>query len=109
MNGPVGEIEQFPFRAEGIGVLLTNVGSPAAPTPTALRKYLAQFLWDPRVIVPPPPRWAWWLILHGIVLRTRPQKSARLYQRIWTDKGSPLIAFSRRQRAGVEEILRGRI
>ena len=52
------------------GVLLTNLGTPDAPTPSALRKYLAQFLSDPRVIE--APRWLWWFILHGVILRLRP-------------------------------------
>ncbi|HUM92522.1 MAG TPA: ferrochelatase, partial [Candidatus Competibacter sp.] len=59
------------------GVLLTNLGTPDAPTSTALRRYLAEFLWDPRVVE--IPRLLWWLILHGIILRIRPTRSARKY------------------------------
>lgn len=88
-----------------VGVLLLNVGSPDEPTPAALRRYLAQFLSDPRVIEPPPARWLWLLILHGIILRVRPKKSAQLYANIWTPEGSPLIAISRRQREGLQALL----
>lgn len=71
------------------GVLLTNTGSPDAPTAPALRRFLAQFLSDLRVIN--TPRWLWLPILHGVILNTRPRRSARLYQRIWTPQGSPLL------------------
>lgn len=77
-----------------IGILVTNLGTPASPTASALRKYLAEFLWDPRVVEIPRP--LWWLILHGIVLRVRPKKSAQLYQKIWTPEGSPLLANSQK-------------
>lgn len=70
------------------GVLLTNIGSPEAPTPSAVRKFLAEFLADPRII--DWPRWLWLPILYGIVLLVRPKRSARLYQNIW-DNGSPLL------------------
>lgn len=72
-----------------IGVLLVNLGTPDAPTPGAVRHYLAQFLSDPRVVE--KPRWLWWLILHGIVLRIRPSRSARAYQAVWSEQGSPLL------------------
>ena len=61
--------------APTIGILITNLGTPDAPTPAALRKYLAQFLSDPRVIE--TPRLLWWPVLHGIILRLRPRRSAR--------------------------------
>lgn len=77
------------------GVLLTNVGSPAAPTPQAVRPYLRKFLGDPRIIE--YPRWFWWIVLHGIILNTRPRRSARLYSNIWTDAGSPLLVNLQRQ------------
>ncbi|PHR93291.1 MAG: ferrochelatase [Robiginitomaculum sp.] len=64
-----------------IGILLVNLGSPAAPTPKATRKYLAQFLRDRRVIELTP--WLWWPILYGVVLRTRPSRSAKAYEEIW--------------------------
>ncbi|RDS83235.1 ferrochelatase [Dyella psychrodurans] len=70
------------------GVLLVNLGTPEAPTASALRPYLSEFLGDPRVIE--YPRWLWWLILHGVILRIRPARSAHAYARIWTPEGSPL-------------------
>ena len=81
--------------AERCAVLLVNLGTPDAPTATALRRYLAQFLWDRRVVEIPRP--LWWLILHGVILRTRPAKSAAKYAAIWTDAGSPLLVWTRRQ------------
>lgn len=74
------------------GVLLVNLGTPEAPTPPAVRRYLREFLWDPRVVEIPRP--LWWVILHGVILWTRPSKSARAYRAIWTDKGSPLLVLS---------------
>ncbi|MBF8269461.1 MAG: hemH [Gammaproteobacteria bacterium] len=85
------------------GILLTNLGTPDAPTTAAVRKYLAEFLSDPRVIE--LPRLLWWPILHGIILRTRPQRSAHAYQKIWTDKGSPLLDISRRQLQAIQKQL----
>jgi protoporphyrin/coproporphyrin ferrochelatase len=76
-------------------ILLCNLGTPDAPTPKALRRYLAQFLSDPRVVE--IPRIAWWFILHGIILRIRPAKSARKYATIWTPEGSPLLVWTARQ------------
>ncbi len=72
-----------------LGLLLVNLGTPDAPTPEALRRYLAEFLWDPRIVEMPRP--LWWLILHGRVLRTRPQRSAEAYRSVWTESGSPLL------------------
>ncbi|HEV7121853.1 MAG TPA: ferrochelatase, partial [Rhodanobacter sp.] len=70
------------------GVLLVNLGTPTAPTARALRPYLAEFLDDPRVI--DIPRWRWWPILHGVILRIRPKRSAHAYAQIWNERGSPL-------------------
>lgn len=89
------------------GVLMVNLGTPDAPTPAALRRYLAQFLGDPRVIE--LPRWLWRIILHGIVLRTRPQRVAKAYAEIWEEGGSPLLNTSRRQAAALEEALAARV
>ena len=75
------------------GSLLVNLGTTEAPTPAAVRRSLAEFLWDPRVIEIPRP--LWWLILHGVILRFRPSKVAHAYQSIWTEQGSPLLAISR--------------
>jgi protoporphyrin/coproporphyrin ferrochelatase len=76
------------------GVLLVNLGTPEAPTAQALRPYLAEFLGDPRVIE--YPRWLWQLILHGVILRIRPARSAHAYARVWTPEGSPLRVGSER-------------
>ncbi|MDQ5911747.1 MAG: protoporphyrin/coproporphyrin ferrochelatase [Pseudomonadota bacterium] len=88
------------------GVLLTNLGTPDTPTPQAVRRYLGEFLWDSRVVEIPRP--LWWLILHGVILRIRPAKSAHKYQTIWTADGSPLLAISRRQAAALADLLKVR-
>ncbi len=85
------------------GVLLVNLGTPDEPTPAAVRRYLAEFLWDPRVVE--MPRWLWWFALHGIILRVRPGKVARAYQSVWTDTGSPLLAITRRQSECLQAVL----
>ncbi len=77
------------------GVLLCNLGTPDAPTAAAVRRYLAQFLSDPRVVE--IPRIVWLPILHGIILRVRPAKSAQKYASIWTPEGSPLKVWTERQ------------
>ncbi len=82
-------------QAPRTGVLLVNLGTPAAPTAAALRPYLKQFLSDPRVVEIPKP--IWWLILNGIILRTRPAKSAQKYASVWTDEGSPLKVHTEKQ------------
>ena len=92
---------------EKIGILMVNLGSPESPKPRAVKKFLAEFLWDPRVVDIFRP--LWWLILHGYILRTRPSQSAKLYKRIWTDQGSPLIAHSMRQAQLVEKKLKENI
>jgi protoporphyrin/coproporphyrin ferrochelatase len=86
-----------------IGVLLINLGTPDAPEARAVRRYLAEFLSDPRVIE--IPKLAWKPILHGVVLRTRPRKSAEAYNQIWTNEGSPLRVIAHRQ----AEALRARM
>ena len=83
-------------RSPRLGVLLVNLGTPDAPTPAAVRRYLGQFLTDPRVIEIPPVLWR--PILHGVVLRTRPAKSAARYRSVWTKEGSPLLVLSQKQR-----------
>lgn len=75
-------------------LLLVNLGTPVAPTPHAVRPYLAEFLSDPRVVE--LPRAIWWPVLHGYILRTRPRHSAAAYAKIWRDDGSPLLVFSER-------------
>src|SRR2546427_13049828 len=76
-------------------ILLVNLGTPDAPTPQALRRYLKQFLSDPRVIE--IPRAFWLPILHAFVLNSRPRKSARNYASIWSPEGSPLQVHTERQ------------
>ncbi len=90
--------------APAIGVLLSNLGTPTAPEPAALRPYLRQFLGDPRVIE--LPRWKWLPVLHLFILATRPRRSAALYRKVWTPEGSPLLVISRRIAAALEERLR---
>lgn len=82
-------------QSDAIGVLLINLGTPEAPTAPALRRYLKQFLSDRRVVE--LPRLLWWPILNGIILNTRPAKSAKKYASIWTSDGSPLKAHTERQ------------
>ena len=77
---------------ESLGVLLVNLGTPDDPSPASVRRYLRQFLSDPRVVE--LPRLLWWLILEGVILRVRPSRSAEAYQKIWTDEGSPLLLHS---------------
>ena len=82
-------------------ILLVNLGTPEAPTRTAVRRYLKEFLSDPRVVEIPQP--LWWLILNGIILNTRPAKSAAKYAQIWSADGSPLLVHTARQ----AKLLRG--
>jgi ferrochelatase len=84
-----------------VGVLLVNLGTPTAPTPVALRAYLAEFLWDERVVE--IPRFLWGPILFGVVLNVRPKKSAEKYAQIWMSEGSPLAVHTERQ----AKLLRG--
>lgn len=76
-------------------IVLINLGTPEAPTAPALRRYLGQFLSDPRVVE--IPRALWWLILNGIILNVRPRKSAQKYASVWTPEGSPLRVHTERQ------------
>ena len=85
------------------GVLLCNLGTPDAPKTAELRRYLKQFLSDPRVVE--VPKLIWWLILNLIILRIRPARSAKLYRSVWTDEGSPLLVNSRAQVEGVQRVL----
>ena len=89
------------------GVLLINLGTPDEPTPSAIRRYLAEFLSDPRVIE--YPRWLWKIILHGIILRIRPAKVTHAYQSIWTENGSPLLRFTRQQAELVKQSLASQV
>jgi ferrochelatase len=94
-------------RTPRVGVLLVNLGTPEAPTPAAVRRYLAEFLADPRVVE--IPRALWLPILYGIVLVVRPAKSARKYAAIWTKDGSPLLVHSVKQRSLLQGLLGQRL
>ena len=100
MTRPAGHPQVKQAR---IGVLLINLGTPDAPEPGAVRRYLAEFLSDPRVVE--IPWFAWKPILHGFILRTRPRKSAHAYKQVWTEEGSPLAAITRRQAEALQQRL----
>lgn len=86
-----------------VGILLVNLGTPEAPTGSALRPYLKEFLSDPRVVE--IPKLVWWPILNLIILNTRPKKSAEKYASIWMPEGSPLRVYTERQKAMLQERL----
>jgi len=90
-----------------LGILVTNLGTPDAPTTPALRRYLAEFLGDPRVVE--INRVLWWLLLHGVILRTRPKKSAAAYAEVWEEGGSPLLTIGKDQVAGIDARLQERL
>ena len=92
---------------EALGVLIVNLGTPSDPTPQSVRRYLTQFLSDPRVVE--IPRLLWWIILHGYILRTRPAQSAKAYRKIWTKQGSPLLLHTNDIAQGVQEKLSARL
>jgi len=86
-----------------VGVLLTNLGTPDAPTPRAVRHFLREFLQDSRVIE--LPRLLWLPVLYGVILPLRGRSSAKLYQKVWTDAGSPLLVNARKQALAVQDVL----
>ena len=90
-------------RQDKIGVLVTNLGTPQAATGKALKVYLKQFLSDPRVVE--IPRVIWWLILNGIILNIRPKRSAKLYETVWTERGSPLLYHTQDQADAISKKL----
>jgi ferrochelatase len=92
---------------ESLGVLLVNLGTPDDASPAAVRRFLSEFLSDPRVIE--YPRLLWWLVLHGFILRFRPKRSAAQYRKIWTEQGSPLLLHSTDIANGVQEKLSERL
>ena len=106
-----GELAYEHGRPEKIGVLLCNLGSPEAATPSALRRYLREFLTDPRVIE--LSRAIWLPLLHGVILPLRAPRAAAAYAKIWLAEGSPLLVYTKRQRdavdARLEEIWPSRI
>jgi protoporphyrin/coproporphyrin ferrochelatase len=93
-------------QAQKTAVVVVNLGTPDAPTAPALRRYLAEFLSDPRVVE--IPRFVWWPILHGIILRTRPARSAAKYASVWMPEGSPLAVWTQRQTAALAAVLAAR-
>ena len=94
-------------RPESLGVLIVNLGTPSSPSAADVRRYLREFLWDPRVVEVPRP--LWWLILHGFILRFRPSRSARAYRKVWTADGSPLLLHSRAVADNVRDSLGERV
>lgn len=95
-----------PAKTGGVGVLIVNLGTPAAPTAHAVRKYLAEFLSDRRVV--DYPRALWLPILHGVILNVRPAKSARAYAKIWTKEGSPLRLYTKNAAEALSERISGK-
>ncbi|MCB1760099.1 MAG: ferrochelatase [Gammaproteobacteria bacterium] len=89
--------------AETLGVLLTNLGTPDSPEPADVRRYLKEFLWDPRVVEMARP--LWWLVLNLVILNTRPRRSAAAYRKVWTAQGSPLLVTARRQAEALQTLL----
>lgn len=96
-------VQPAPAEPDRTTIVVVNLGTPSAPTVPAVRRYLAEFLSDPRVVE--APRWLWWLALHGVILRVRPARSARAYAKIWTDVGSPLLRNSERLAERLREAL----
>jgi len=94
-------------RSPGTGALLVNLGTPDSPEPADVRRYLAEFLSDPKVLTMPAP--LRWLLLHGVILRIRPKKSAHAYAQIWQPEGSPLLIHGRALHDAVEKSLGGEI
>jgi ferrochelatase len=99
----VGEKDYEHGMQAKVGVLITNLGTPEAPTKKALRPYLKEFLSDPRVIE--TPKLIWQVILNGVILNTRPAKSAKSYKAVWTDSGSPLYDIAKKQQAQLAKAL----
>lgn len=91
--------------ADTTALMLVNLGTPAAPTPRAVRRYLAQFLSDPRVVQ--IPRWLWWPLLRGVILPLRAGRVARKYASIWRADGSPLAALTRDLAMALQQALPG--
>lgn len=98
--------DKFSFQhdqAETIGILLVNLGTPDRPDQAAVRRYLKEFLWDPRVVEMARP--LWWLALNLVILNTRPKRSAAAYAKVWTAQGSPLLVISEQQQAALQQAL----
>ncbi len=99
--------EHPPVKSGGIGVLVVNLGTPDAPEVGSVKRYLAEFLSDRRVVEIPPI--AWQPILRGIILNTRPKQSAQAYSQVWTDEGSPLAVITRKQAEALQARFGGEV
>ena len=88
-----------------LGVLLVNLGTPDSPEPRDVRRYLKEFLWDPRVVELARP--LWWLVLNLVILNTRPRRSAAAYAKVWTAAGSPLLVISKQLQQALQHELDG--
>lgn len=93
-------------QADKIGVLITNLGTPEAPTKKALKPYLKEFLSDPRVVE--VPRLIWWCILNLVILNFRPARSAKAYEPVWSEQGSPLMLHTKNQASALQQQLTSR-
>ncbi|MCW8109182.1 ferrochelatase [Alteromonas ponticola] len=91
-------------QSDKIGVLITNLGTPDEPTAKALKRYLKQFLSDPRVVE--VPKLIWWMVLNGVILNIRPRRSAKAYRTVWTKEGSPLLTITQQQTNALRARLR---
>jgi ferrochelatase len=91
-------------QQDKIGILITNLGTPDAPKKAELKRYLREFLSDPRVVE--TPRLLWWMILNFIILNIRPKRSAKAYSTVWTKRGSPLLFHTQDQRDALEKTLK---
>jgi protoporphyrin/coproporphyrin ferrochelatase len=103
----VGESAYSHDAAGAAAVLLVNLGTPDAPTAGAVRRYLAEFLWDPRVVELPRP--LWWLLLHTVILPWRPARVAHAYAKVWLEDGSPLRVYAEQQRSALAQLLDTRV
>ena len=90
-------------EVDRLGILVTNLGTPDSHQARDVRRYLKEFLWDPRVVEVPRP--LWWLVLNLVILNTRPRRSAAAYAKIWTAEGSPLLAISKREAQALQSQL----
>ncbi|NNJ91311.1 MAG: ferrochelatase [Gammaproteobacteria bacterium] len=99
----INESEYNHHQVEKTGVLLTNLGTPDSCDTSGVRRYLREFLWDPRVVEVPRP--VWWMVLNFFILTTRPSRSAKAYQKVWTEEGSPLLTITQRQAERLQSAL----
>jgi ferrochelatase len=90
-------------QADKVGILITNLGTPDAPKKADLKRYLREFLWDPRVVE--IPRLLWWMILNLVILNIRPRRSAKAYSTVWTERGSPLLFHTQDQTVALRKKL----